>query len=996
MKMRKFNKTICFLCLSIALTMIIGMKVVSAKVVYDSRILSTQLGAEQLKKCNNAIKKLQGKEATRYGLSMRLNNDGNSYTISITNISSELETVKNNIKFKVVKITYEDSTTGNVDNESVSSMVSNNELTINKNLIVKRPKTSQGNIVGFGTTTVTLESVGFIDPELKEGCQYEGVEPDGKTKVHFAVTKFQVSLASSDAGHSSKPSREKPKGADDVKLNETPLDDKQIDCTKTFPANSFEKKFCDAYNKATPINNPSSAQNLYCSTTKLNSGSDNYYQNVNNYSHTSTETRTTTYTYHYGCSTVQKTASCKVKCIEVVTVEYGPPVAARAGLCFEYKVKVTSRVNCAADSNEITSNDTDATATMGRPRPYTGYCTPTPACDEDSEVDVEAVGDYFTQGGPNDEYDDCINDCDGGKYTTKCSKKCYKAIYDPTYPITTGTEISYQHVLDAQEEKAEQMAYSNRNGKSYGYYCNNHTQIFWINGNDTYHYTNHKITNFTVKGSKRTSQSESHSREDPRWYWTANWGYKPSKCKNGNSYCRNKRYKCYKHTGIPCVCSCSHYCQWVGCTDEVYINPSYLDSNETALDRSKIRYIAGLGASDWRNNANNYNSLKNWCLSKSICSTKVSEYTMQVDYKLQGDESPLSTVGNATLTGKRANSVASTILIDHGGCYKYSNSNDANKDRWYMAEWHLPDTWIDSKYGTIVYKDPKTSGYKKMNGKFCVPLTVKPVNSKWWNYYYSSKYANTNKTVNAVDNPRGGTISSVYYDEFKRKCTHIENWSVTKHEIEDSRYTPTYNITGTTKNFGLFNWAFNIKCFYAINNSYSIPTSDQQDMCVPGPDDNIRIRTIDLDQVFPATDGTYSSDASHPGREPGFNWTQFAVNEKKDPNYQSNPPKYLKYVQENGYKVYNKQTMDYEIELTKEKIAALKKKVSENQFNYSSYGSIDTSGNISTYKSPILRTDLGLQSGRQVPTERALKCNNMKNVTSSECETDFNPIAATN
>ena len=167
-------------------------------------------------------------------------------------------------------------------------------------------------------------------------------------------------------------------------------------------------------------------------------------------------------------------------------------------------------------------------------------------------------------------------------------------------------------------------------------------------------------------------------------------------------------------------------------------------------------------------------------------------------------------------------------------------------------------------------------------------------------------------------------------------------------------------------------------------------------MCVPGPDDNIRIRTIDLNQVFPATDGTYSSDASHPGREPGFNWTQFAVNEKKDPNYKSNPPKYLKYVQENGYKVYNKQTMDYEIELTKEKIAALKKKVSENQFNYSSYGSIDTSGNISTYKSPILRTDLGLQSGRQVPTERALKCNNMKNVTSSECETDFNPIAATN
>ena len=52
------------------------------------------------------------------------------------------------------------------------------------------------------------------------------------------------------------------------------------------------------------------------------------------------------YVYNYDpCNpTYGAKIECEVKCEEAVTVQYGAPVASKAGLCFEYKVKVTSRV----------------------------------------------------------------------------------------------------------------------------------------------------------------------------------------------------------------------------------------------------------------------------------------------------------------------------------------------------------------------------------------------------------------------------------------------------------------------------------------------------------------------------------------------------------------------------------------------------------------------------------------------------------------------------
>lgn len=121
------------------------------------------------------------------------------------------------------------------------------------------------------------------------------------------------------------------------------------------------------------------------------------------------------YIYHYDpCNpTTGAKIECSVTCEEIVTVKYGAPVASKAGLCFEYKVKVTSNVVC------------DMTDPPPMPEYNPSVCTPTPYC-----TGIGKNGRYVLhQGGPNEDYDRCIQACDGGKYTSSCSKKCYKEVY---------------------------------------------------------------------------------------------------------------------------------------------------------------------------------------------------------------------------------------------------------------------------------------------------------------------------------------------------------------------------------------------------------------------------------------------------------------------------------------------------------------------------------------------------------------------------------------
>ena len=139
---------------------------------------------------------------------------------------------------------------------------------------------------------------------------------------------------------------------------------------------------------------------------------------------------------------------CTKKCEEAVEVKYGPPVASKAGLCFEYQVQVTSRVKCTTSMNG------------NPPEPSPPLCIPIPYCND--------IPGHTHQAGANDEYKACIQSCDGGKYTEQCSEKCYSKVYEGESNKTTSSEST---------AKTEKIYSRNFSFNGYHYFAG--TKIRW-------------------------------------------------------------------------------------------------------------------------------------------------------------------------------------------------------------------------------------------------------------------------------------------------------------------------------------------------------------------------------------------------------------------------------------------------------------------------------------------------------------------------------------
>lgn len=116
---------------------------------------------------------------------------------------------------------------------------------------------------------------------------------------------------------------------------------------------------------------------------------------------------------------VEERTYCKTVCTEQVNVEYDAPIATAAGLGFEYNVRVYTKISC----NVYT-----------KPKPNKPpVCQPTPICNGGQYHD-----DNTDRGGPNDAFDSCVLNCDGGKYSQACINKCYQNVYSKTGLLASG------------------------------------------------------------------------------------------------------------------------------------------------------------------------------------------------------------------------------------------------------------------------------------------------------------------------------------------------------------------------------------------------------------------------------------------------------------------------------------------------------------------------------------------------------------------------------
>ena len=98
--------------------------------------------------------------------------------------------------------------------------------------------------------------------------------------------------------------------------------------------------------------------------------------------------------------------ACTVDCTEYVKINFDPPQEVIAGMCFGYSIQVIAYTECSAQRAEFTVPDLPPTSSI-RPRCHDG----------------QSIG-----AGPNEEFEQCVMSCDGGKYTSECSDKCLDKI----------------------------------------------------------------------------------------------------------------------------------------------------------------------------------------------------------------------------------------------------------------------------------------------------------------------------------------------------------------------------------------------------------------------------------------------------------------------------------------------------------------------------------------------------------------------------------------
>lgn len=679
--------------------------------------------------------------------------------------------------------------------------------------------------------------------------------------------------------------------------------------------------------------------------------SDNeYYVNKSYlYGKASVEKNVGTYAYHYECKgddAVTEKVTCKIECKEIVEVEYGPPVAATAGLCFEYKVKVTSKVQC---------------KTKQKPKApkKQKLCTPVPQC-----VHGGGGGRIYKQGGPNEEFDSCIDSCDGGIYSDKCVNKCYKQVYGTSVSRqVTGTEIAYAAKLDnTQTATVEKVADKTA---TYKYVCNPNRKDADKKG----------IIYFDNGTTVRTSTST-----DSPWHQTHAWGI------------RGHNYACYdtNGNGIPRTCSCSDNCTWIGCTGDVYLNKSQYDA-------------------DVKNNKDTYQRAKSECKAAASCSTTTAEFTMSVDYtktngvvktvkfpfSVNGQETDVlrsqGTDKNHTSLTKNAEIKDLPTILGYNGCYKSEDEKN-----WYQTEWSFPGTWQNPKTHEISYVKPSGDSWKENPNKFCIPANAKDVNQRWWIYYYAKYYANDPKY--SYNNAEYLSNAAECVDENgSSKLTSCNYASMANNDVNKiAKNSLTYNITGRAKEFGMFGWDITVKCFYALytpsefdctNNVSGSANNQILPNCPKKGNEKYRVRSVDLKDLFPNPSGAKTSSDTT-GRAPGFNWSQFAdityksggsstvANEQRT-EYIANPSSYTKWVQKQGYSVYSDNYLDYEVKLTRDEINKLR----DTGRNYTNYQDNYTSDKYVThYQSKLIRSEL---KKTKYPGQSALVCNNIGSHTPS-------------
>ena len=575
--------------------------------------------------------------------------------------------------------------------------------------------------------------------------------------------------------------------------------------------------------------------------------------------------------------------NCKVTCKEEIEVNFSDPVATQAGLCFQYLIEIKSKVDC------------DAYYSAPLPSRPT-VCIPTPKCTRSS-------GQESDKGGPSEDFDSCVQECDGGKYSQKCIDSCYNKVY--VKKNYTASKTTTDNTLTT----TKLLTFNNKDYRTFKV-ANSCLDPTTINRNDE---------------SQIQALYDQHQRDPGGHYEGGTWVPATSGCSSDvgqfyfSSLDRTRttvfemqgdyedgggRKKYCADSGFLKRCErndvtdwCSDTCEWI---------------NECGSDTVLTDYLA---EQQYQKELAEYEAAKKACESQAAeCTNETTDYQMIVENKDGNDNDSNKedwteefNSSQKLNSNKVTGSFIDMVTLVDGEC------EDGQPDEWdYHNIITFPGTWVNNKTGQTAHSiEPGYEDfYTFVGNQYCTKLNSDPVNTAWYDW-----------KVNQNGDPNALTDSE-------------------KQEIMD---VIDMNIKGSIENYGYFGWDFNVECFYAINDPDDNRTSDNEPSdddggtpsCKPGdpnfpkcndgtPNDtttvnNFEFRTISLDNLFP------SNQSGQISRQAGFNWTCDATNLENE-DYLIQPVALRNEIERLGDDIYNGDTyLDYHIVLTPETMNKVRK-----------------------------------------------------------------------
>ena len=608
---------------------------------------------------------------------------------------------------------------------------------------------------------------------------------------------------------------------------------------------------------------------------------------------------------------------CNVNCTEVVTVEYGPPVASAAGLCFEYKVKTTSRINCTSKLETTPKDDPQ-------------YCKPTASCitPKPPSPPVRTYY-YYDPEGPNEDFDMCVTACDGGKYTDECTHYCYNEVYGTSSSVLKNKVVDFSEVI-------EKLRNQNPMAKN----CDNSKNFFYSIGS-------------TIKWRQVDCVATPYLSEDGKYHGT---------------YTYVKNYA--NGGGIPCAMSCVLECKWTKCGNggkDVYLNAGEAERDAA---KNQIVYDKAKTACDSFIKCNTTTAEFSIDVTYNYPESKKTGANIHFPYS-DNDQTTKDTITYTKDSITCSKTKANSTLNFGDGCYLCNKKEPGEVS--YQTEWGLPPTWINKKNGVISYSDEyqgNDSWIKK--NKFCLPLDATSTNVEWWNAYYEARATEKGIEFSYEDqdymNGIDATKCTATSCESVKSSTTVKDYNINAHAKNFGMFSWNIDISCFyATNTDTARFADNKSCKSDnCSTGYTIRSVDLQQMFPSSTDDN--------SERSPGFNwSTYASVTKEKLDTPG-------VVQEKNEKYTSYPSLYKEWVEAENYNVYSDDYLDYYVKLTKESISEIKKADVTNYANFEGQAEVLKSSPVVNYLSPLLRgqaRETFKISDVSYPSLSVLRCNNI-------------------